>query len=57
MLVGALQMLRARAYGFAVLGAVLALNPLNLPCCLAQFPFGLWALAVLLNPDVRRAFA
>jgi hypothetical protein len=53
---GALQMLRLRGYGLAVLGSIAALNPFNIPCCLVQAPFGLWALIVLLNGDVRRGF-
>ncbi len=56
-LLGCIQMFRLRAYPVCVLGAVLALNPLNIPCCLLQFPFGLWALIVLLNPDVRQSFS
>ncbi len=55
-LVCATQMLRLRHYGFAVLGAFLALLPLNGPCCVVEAPFGLWALLVLMRPDVRRAF-
>jgi hypothetical protein len=53
---GAVMMMRLRGYGLAVLGSILALNPLNTPCCLLEVPFGLWALIVLLNGDVRRAF-
>jgi hypothetical protein len=55
-LLGAVQMLRLRTYWVAVLGSILALNPLNCPCCILQAPFGLWALIVLMNADVRAAF-
>lgn len=54
---GCVQMLRLRAYGLCVLGGILALNPLNCPCCLLEVPFAIWALVVLLNSDVRRAFS
>jgi hypothetical protein len=55
-LIGAVQMLRLQLYWLAVTGSILALNPLNCPCCFLMAPFGLWALIVLLNNDVRRAF-
>src|SRR5437016_3807923 len=41
---GAVMMMRLRGYGLAMLGSILALNPLNAPCCLLEMPFGLWAL-------------
>jgi DNA-directed RNA polymerase subunit RPC12/RpoP len=56
-LLGAVQMLRQRFYGFAVLASILALNPVNAPICLVQLPFGLWALIVLLDSNVRRSFS
>jgi hypothetical protein len=56
-LLGAIQMLRQRFYGFAVLASILALNPINVPICLVQLPFGLWALIVLLDSNVRRSFS
>lgn len=55
--IGCVQMLRLRAYGLCVLGCILALNPLNCPCCLLEVPFAIWGLVVLLNSDVRRAFS
>jgi hypothetical protein len=54
--VGSIQMLRRRTYGLAMLGTIVALNPAAVPCCLLQLPFGIWALVVLLNADVRRSF-
>jgi len=56
-LLGAVQMLRQRFYGFAVLASILALSPVNIPVCLVQLPFGLWALIVLLDHNVRRSFS
>jgi hypothetical protein len=53
---GAVQMLRLRTYWLAVLGCVVALNPINCPCCMLEAPFGLWGLIVLLNAGVRAAF-
>ena len=53
-LIGGICMLRMRGYSLALLGSIAALNPVNIPACLLQFPFGLWALIVLLNANARR---
>jgi len=53
--VGALQMRRLRLYGLAMIAAIMAM----LPCTAGWFiglPMGIWALVVLLRPDVREAF-
>jgi hypothetical protein len=52
---GAVQMLRMRAYPFAVIAAVLALLPWS-PGWLLGLPFGIWALAVLRRREVKAAF-
>ena len=54
-LVGAWQMRQLKSYGLAVIACVLAI----LPCTLTWFvsmPMGIWALVVLMRPDVREAF-
>jgi hypothetical protein len=53
---GAIQMMRLRTFWLAVVGAILAFNPFNCPCCVTQLPFGIWALVVLFRSDVRMAF-
>ena len=54
---GAVQMLRRRTYGLALLGCIFALNPVNFGCCfVVQVPFGLWGLIALLTGDGRAAF-
>jgi hypothetical protein len=56
--VGAVRMIQLRSYGLAVASSVLS----SLPCispssCLMLGVFaGVWALVVLLDPDVREAF-
>jgi hypothetical protein len=54
---GALRMRQLRSYGLAVAAAILSLIPcLGSPCIVLGVPFGIWALVVLVNSDVRQAF-
>jgi hypothetical protein len=55
-ILGGIQMLRARRYSIALWAAVLALIPLTSVCCIPGIPIGIWALIVLRNPEVRAAF-
>ena len=54
---GSLQMMKQRSYGLAVTAAILAMVPPLSPCCCLGLPIGIWALVVLLNPEVRREFS
>ena len=51
---GALKMMRYQAYGFAVIGSILAI--IIIPGNIIGLPIGVWALVVLTQPDVRAAF-
>jgi len=54
---GAVRMRQLRSYGLAVAAAILSLIPcLSSPCFVLGVPFGIWALVVLLNGEVRAAF-
>jgi uncharacterized membrane protein YphA (DoxX/SURF4 family) len=53
---GSIRMMRAQNYPVAILAAILAMIPLSSVCCILGFPLGLWALIVLRDPDVRKAF-
>jgi hypothetical protein len=53
---GAALMLARRGRGVAILGCIFALNPVNVPTCLLQVPFGIWGLIALLGEPGRRAF-
>ena len=55
--VGALKMKNLSGSGWARAGAILAMIPCVSGCCLLGLPFGIWALMVLSNRDVKRAFA
>jgi hypothetical protein len=57
--VGAVRMIMLRSYGLAVIAAVLTAIPCISPgaCpCLFGMAVGVWALVILLDPEVRSAF-
>ena len=54
--VGALKMQKLQSYGFAMTAAVIAMIPCISPCCLLGLPIGIWALVVLMKPEVKSAF-
>jgi predicted Zn finger-like uncharacterized protein len=56
LIVAAWKMLRMRSFGLALAGAMLALVNCGNTCFLLSWPFGIWALRVLLQPKVKRAF-
>ncbi len=55
-IIGAQKMMKLQSYGFAMTAAILAMIPCISPCCLLGLPFGIWALVVLLNEDVKAGF-
>ena len=54
---GAMKMKNLQSYALAMTAAILALIPCFTACCLIGIPFGIWALVVLLKPEVKAAFA
>ncbi len=57
MVVGcASRMAECKSRGYSLLAPFLAFTPLLGPCLLLSFPIGIWALVVLMSPDVRMAF-
>jgi len=52
---GALEMKRVRNYGMAMAAAIIAMLPCH-GCCIVGLPFGIWALVVLNDADVKAAF-
>jgi len=54
--VGAKKLRRAESYGLAMVTAILVMVPPLSPCCMLGLPFGIWALIVLLRPEVKRSF-
>ena len=54
-LIGALMMLKMRAYGLAMTASIMAMIPCLTFFCLG-IPFGIWGLVVLMKPEVKEAF-
>jgi len=55
--VAAIQMLRVRSWGLALAGCIVAAVPLvSSVLCLLTLPFSVWAIVVLVKPEVRAAF-
>lgn len=55
-ILGALKMKALENYGFAMAATVLAMIPCISPCCFIGLPVGVWALIILLKPEVKSAF-
>ena len=52
----ALKMKELQQWGFAVAASILAMLPCISPCCVIGLPIGIWALVVLMRPEVKSAF-
>lgn len=55
-IIGSIGMLRFRGYSGALTAAILAIIPICSPCLVLGIPFGIWAVVVLLRPEVRGRF-
>jgi hypothetical protein len=55
-LMAGVRMLSLHSYGLAVAGSILAMMNISECCCLLGLPVGIWALVMLMLPDVRDAF-
>ena len=55
-LYGSIQMMGLKSYGLAMTAAIVSMVPCVGPCCCLAIPFGIWALVVLMKPDVKAAF-
>jgi hypothetical protein len=53
---GGLQMKNLKSRGFVFFSCIWAMLPCNL-CCVLGIPFGIWAMVVINDENVRRAFA
>jgi hypothetical protein len=55
-LMGAMKMQKLQSYNFALAAAVIAMIPCISPCCWLGLPAGIWALVILMKPEVKAAF-
>jgi hypothetical protein len=55
-LFGAMKMKNLQSYGLAMTVSIVAMIPCISPCCLIGLPAGIWALVVLMKPEVKAAF-
>jgi hypothetical protein len=53
---GSMKMKNLQSYGLAMTAAIIAMVPCISPCCLLGLPAGIWALVVLMKPEVKAAF-
>ena len=55
-LLAGIRMLQRRSYGLVMTGVVLGMLPCLSACCCTGLPFGIWALVVLSDPEVKNSF-
>jgi hypothetical protein len=55
--VGAMKMRSLQGYGLAMTAAVVSVIPACVNECCCMLPFGIWALIVLLNGEVKQGFS
>ena len=53
---GAMKMKKLENYGLAMAASIIAMIPCLSPCCLIGLPIGIWAVVVLVKPEVKSAF-
>jgi hypothetical protein len=54
---GAMKMRALQSYGLALAGAIASVIPCTWPCCCAiSLPFGIWAIVVLIDKNVKASF-
>jgi len=53
---GSLKMMKLESHGLAMTSAILAMLPCISPCCFLGLPFGIWALIVLSDAQVKASF-
>lgn len=52
----ALKMKELRQWELSLAASIVAMIPCISPCCILGLPIGIWALVVLLRPEVKQAF-
>lgn len=52
----ALKMRELRQWELSLAASIVAMIPCISPCCIIGLPIGIWALVILLRPEVKEAF-
>jgi hypothetical protein len=52
----ALKMKELRQWELSLAASIVAMIPCISPCCILGLPIGIWALVVLLRPEIKEAF-
>ena len=55
-LIGAIQMVRFKMWGFSLAASILAMVNIGTCCCILGLPVGIWSTIVLVQPQVKKAF-
>ena len=55
-LIGAIQMVRFKMWGYALTVSILAMINIDSCCCVLGLPVGIWSVVVLSQPEVKKAF-
>ena len=55
-ILGGIKMKGLQNRGLGMAAAIIAIIPCFYPCCVLGIPFGIWALVVLNDANVRTAF-
>lgn len=53
---GAMKMKSLKNYNFALTATIIAMVPCVSPCCWIGLPVGIWAIVMLMKPEVKAAF-
>jgi hypothetical protein len=51
-----MQMMKGSQYNLCMAGAIVAMIPCFSPCCCIRLPIGIWALVILMKPEIKAAF-
>lgn len=53
---GAIQMKNAKGHTLSLITSIIAMIPCFSPCCCIGLPIGIWAVVVLVKPEVKAGF-
>ena len=54
--IGGWMMMNRKSYSLAMAAAIISVIPCFSSCCIVGIPFGIWAMVVLMDPQVKSSF-